>query len=115
MESEHKGTPPSRPRPSVIGPVILILAGLLLLLSNLGILSWSLWELLWRLWPVGLVAVGLDMLIGRRTSWGGWVVLAVTLVLVAVSIWFMNTWPMGSDFETVRPFRHPFWGPGRWW
>ncbi len=52
----------------VLGPVFLIAAGVVFLLNNTGILPWSIWGNLWRLWPLALVAIGLDMLFGRRNA-----------------------------------------------
>jgi hypothetical protein len=50
----------------IVGPVILIALGVVLLLNNLGVLPWDVWGDLWRLWPLALIAVGLDLVIGRR-------------------------------------------------
>lgn len=52
--------------PPLAGPVILIAAGILLLLNNLGILPWAIWGDLWRLWPLALIAIGIDLIIGKR-------------------------------------------------
>ncbi|HET9492600.1 MAG TPA: DUF5668 domain-containing protein, partial [Chloroflexia bacterium] len=64
------GQPPVREQrrngPPIVGPIILIGAGVLFLLNNLGIVDWGIWESLWRLWPIVLIAIGLDLLIGRR-------------------------------------------------
>jgi hypothetical protein len=45
--------------------VLLIGAGLLFLLDNLGVINFNVWEL-WRLWPLLLIAIGLDLILGRR-------------------------------------------------
>jgi hypothetical protein len=50
----------------ILGPVLLILAGVLFLLNTLDILPWGVWGSLWRLWPLVLIAIGLDMIFGRR-------------------------------------------------
>ncbi|HYF91718.1 MAG TPA: LiaF domain-containing protein [Symbiobacteriaceae bacterium] len=79
---------PERPRRrSVVGPVILILLGLAFLTHNLGIFTFNIWELMWKLWPLWLVAVGLDMIIGRRTSWGSWIVLGLVLAVIGGAVW----------------------------
>ncbi|HKP51401.1 MAG TPA: toast rack family protein [Chloroflexia bacterium] len=51
----------------ILGPIFLILAGVLFLLNNMGVLPWAIWGQLWRLWPLVLIAIGLDMLFGRRS------------------------------------------------
>ena len=66
----HMGAP-------IVGPVILIAAGIVLLLNNLGVLPWGIWGDLWRLWPLALIAVGLDLIIGRRRPF-------VSLILILI-------------------------------
>lgn len=83
---EQNATSPKRR--SVVGPVILIVLGLVFLADNLNLLNWNAWEILWKLWPVWLIAVGLDIIIGRRVWWGSWVVLAVTLAIAGTSLFF---------------------------
>lgn len=51
----------------VLGPVMLILAGSVFLLNNLGLVSWDVWGEVWRLWPLIPIAIGLDMILGRRS------------------------------------------------
>jgi hypothetical protein len=58
-----------RRRPSVVGPLILILVGCVFLLENAGVLPRNTWQSLWRLWPVVLVLVGLELLVGQRVPW----------------------------------------------
>ncbi|MFZ5815685.1 MAG: LiaI-LiaF-like domain-containing protein [Bacillota bacterium] len=82
--------PPTAPAPrgpSIVGPVLLILLGLAFLAQNLELLDVNIWTLLLRLWPVWLIAVGLDLLLGRRTAWGSWIVLGVVLTVIAGVVW----------------------------
>ena len=51
----------------VLGPVLLILAGTVFLLNNLGVLPWNVWGDVWRLWPLIPIAIGLDIIVGRRS------------------------------------------------
>lgn len=93
--------PPRRPR-SVVGPVILILLGLAFLLNNLDILPFNMWSFLWRLWPVWLIAIGLDILIGRRVAWGSYVVLGLVLAIVGGSMWFYSFFGPAISGELLR-------------
>lgn len=68
-------------RGGFVWPVVLIGAGVVFLLSNLGIISSEVWITLLRLWPLLLIAVGLDLLVGRRFPLGS-ALLAVVLVVV---------------------------------
>ncbi len=73
---------PQRHTPSLFWPIILIAGGSVLLLSNLGYLPTPSWNLLWKLWPVFLIALGIDVMIGRRTILG--VVISSILMLILV-------------------------------
>ncbi len=77
-------------RVSLVGPVILIGLGIVFLLNNLGALTWNVWEVIFRLWPVLLIAVGLDLLIGRRSVWGSLLALALTLAVFAGALWLFG-------------------------
>jgi hypothetical protein len=54
--------------PSLVGPILLIAAGVLLLLNQTGQLPWAIWGTLWRFWPVILILVGLEVVIGVSGS-----------------------------------------------
>lgn len=63
--SEQYSTPPAAPaaRPRRLLPLVLIGIGLLVLVSNAGPLGSMLWSVLW---PIGLVAVGVDLITEGR-------------------------------------------------
>lgn len=71
-------------RRSLVGPLILIGLGVIFLLNNLGMLGWSVWETLWKLWPVLLIAIGLEVLLGRGTAWGALVVVLIVFGLAGI-------------------------------
>ena len=107
--------------PSFFWPLVLIGAGVVLLLSNLGYLQWQSWNTLWRLWPLLLIALGIDVLIGRRSTVGaiisGLLILlligsAVAVVLFAPHIPGLAnlTQPVESRIEHVE---HPLAGVER--
>jgi hypothetical protein len=66
-------------RTPLLGPLLLISAGVLFLLNNLGMVPWSIWETLGRLWPLILIAIGIDLVVGRRSP-----VISLLLVLAVV-------------------------------
>lgn len=68
-------------RGGLVGPLLLIGIGVVFLLNNLGVLAVSVWDVIFRLWPVILIAIGLDLIIGRRSVWGALLVLVLILVL----------------------------------
>jgi hypothetical protein len=52
----------------LVGAAFMIGVGTVFLLANLGYLALDVWSLILRLWPLLLVAIGFDIIIGRR-SW----------------------------------------------
>jgi hypothetical protein len=52
-------------------------------LSNLGAWPWGISESLWRLWPVLLIALGLDLIVGRGRRWLSGLLLAVLVLVLA--------------------------------
>lgn len=71
-------------RSSIVMPILLILLGFAFLGQELGLIDVSIWTLLWRLWPVWLIAMGLDLMLGRRTANGSWIILGVVVAIVIV-------------------------------
>lgn len=78
--------------PSLVWPIILIMAGVLFLLSNMGILDVNFWEL-WRLWPVLLILAGLEIILGRRSFLGNIIVLIITIAVVVGVVILLITAP----------------------
>jgi hypothetical protein len=92
---------PARRRPGFVGPTLLIGAGLLLLLHNLGVVAWEAWANLWRLWPIVLIAVGLDILIGRRSALGSALVAGATLAALFGGIWLLTATATPAGQEMI--------------
>jgi hypothetical protein len=119
-EASISPAPPQGRRrpPSFFWPLILVGSGVLLLLSNLGYVPWGSWNVLWRLWPLLLIALGIDVLIGRRTLVGAIVsgILlamliagAVLIVLFAQNIPALRSAVQGSEWQTEH-VEHPLDG-----
>jgi hypothetical protein len=91
-------------RGGLVGPAIVIALGVLFLLNNLGYLGRGVWGTLVRLWPDLLIAVGLDLLVGRRSILGSALVVLLVLAALAGAIWWTGYWmPAGMAItnETV--------------
>ncbi len=80
-----------RSGPSLVWPVFLIGVGIIFLLNNLGILDWDVWYMLGRLWPLLLVAIGLDVIFGRRK--GIWPAIGLVLIIAVFASggWLVRT------------------------
>lgn len=79
-------SPSGQSRRHVVGPLILLAAGVLLLLNNLDLLPWSIWHDLWPYWPVLLVLLGLEAVLSGRVAWGTLVMLIVLLPILGIVV-----------------------------
>jgi hypothetical protein len=70
-----------------VGAVIWGGIGLFLLLSNLGMLPYASWTVLLRWWPVLLIAVGLDLIIGRHSIWSAVIGIVLGVVILGGVVW----------------------------
>ena len=73
-----------RRRSSIVLPSVLILLGILLLLQNLGFVDWNVWMAIARFWPLILIALGLELIVGRG-SVSTSVILIIILIIIAGS------------------------------
>lgn len=86
---------------SVFWPILLIGIGALWLLNTLNLLpGWS-WVSIWRLWPVFLIAIGLDLLIARRSPILGAIVALATIGLVVGLIFAGKTIGISSNPDVI--------------
>lgn len=74
-------------RDGFIVPVLFIGVGSLLLLDNLGYLAISALDFILRLWPVLLIAIGFDIIFGRRSIWLSLVGAVIVLAVLAGALW----------------------------
>lgn len=73
-------------RRSIVFPALLVGLGLYLLANNLGWIETSPWKAIATLWPLFLVAIGIDLLLGRARLWV--VLLVAGLFTVACLVLF---------------------------
>lgn len=99
-EQKHK-------RVDLVGPVLLIVVGVILLLNVLGILEWSIWWTILRLWPIFLIALGLELLLGRWSLWGSILAVVLVLAIFAGALWLSTTDLLGTSELTTKEIRQP--------
>lgn len=85
MSPQAPRTPASGPR-HVVGPLILLAAGVLLLLNNLNVVPWTVWRDIWPFWPVLLVLLGIEAFVAGRVAWGTLVLLVVMLPIIGLAV-----------------------------
>ena len=81
--------------------------GLASLLSNFGRISWSTWEILLSLWPVIIVALGIDLVLGRQSWWSRLAASVLILMVMGGIILFfdMDSADKSSDWTNVEQLR----------
>jgi hypothetical protein len=84
----------------LVGPILLIALGIFFLLSNLGVITWSFWEAAARLWPIVLIALGLDLMIGRRSFLASMLVVLVTVGMLAAGLFWIGPDSRGGERVT---------------
>ena len=81
------------------GATVVTGLGVLFLLGNLGYLTLSTWDLILRLWPLIIVAIGLDLLIGKRRPWSAVAGILVGLVVTAGIFWLVINTSLTTNFN----------------
>jgi hypothetical protein len=97
MSEQH----PHKRGGSLVFPILLIVLGVLFLLDNLNITNGIDWDTIVKLWPILLVALGLEIILGRRVSFGA-IFLIVILVLIAGAVAWWSV--VGTGERTTQSF-----------
>ena len=72
----------------IVGPTFTIGIGAIFLINNLNILNWGAWASVLRLWPVLIIAIGLEIFIGRKNILLSTIGVGFALTLLAAGLWF---------------------------
>lgn len=109
MGEPRRGEVSGECRRSFFWPIMLIGFGVVMLLSNLGLFPAAGWSVLWRLWPLALIALGIDVLFGCRSTVGALLsgVLIFMLVGGAIGVaFFAQNLPALIQFTQETGYRH---------
>jgi hypothetical protein len=87
-------------RQGLVGATVMIVLGIVFLLSNLGYLDLNVWATIFRLWPILLIAIGFDVLIGRRSLIASLIGLVVILAILAGALWISGIGVAGGRSVT---------------
>lgn len=78
-------------RKGLAGATLWIGLGVTFTLINFDILALSIWQVILSLWPLFLIAIGFDILIGRRSKLLGAFGILLMTALLAGSLWLLST------------------------
>lgn len=96
---------------SLVFPILLIVIGVLFLLDNIGLVGGIDWSTVWKLWPVIIIAMGLEILLGRRVSFGAAFLMITIVVIAGAAIWWSVIVNTGD--RTTEHFEWPIDGTER--
>lgn len=77
-------------REGLVDPTFLIGVGIVFLMGNLGYLNVNTWQLILTLWPILLIAIGFDILVGRRSLWLSLLGMVVIILILLGSLWLFG-------------------------
>lgn len=77
-------------REGLVASTLMAGLGVVFLMNNFGYLALNVWEVVLRLWPLLVIAVGFDLIIGRRSFLASLVGLVVILTLLAGGLWWFG-------------------------
>ena len=77
-------------RQGVVAPAFFIAIGAVILLNNLDIVQWNVWEVILNLWPVLIIAIGLDILVARRSFLGAILAIILLFAVLAGALWVIG-------------------------
>jgi hypothetical protein len=95
---------------SVFGPFLFIGLGIVLLLQQLGMIQWSIWDITFRFWPLLVIAVGLDILVARRSFLGAVAGLVILIALLLGGIYLMGPGPTRGTVISSEKVSYPLEG-----
>lgn len=94
-------------RGSLLFPLVVIALGVVLLLTNLGVVSTDIWGELVRFWPVLLIALGIDVLVGRPSFGSALSTLITACVIVALGLAGFFLFGPEAWVTEQQTFAHP--------
>jgi hypothetical protein len=90
-------------RGGLVGPLLLIGIGVIFLLQRMDLLAINFWDFIFRLWPILLIAIGIDLLIARRSIWGSLIALILIIAVMVGGVYLLGV-QAGTSLpaETIR-------------
>jgi hypothetical protein len=74
----------------VVRSVFWIVLGVVFFLSEIGLANWDSLAIILKFWPLILIAIGLDIILPRRSLWASVLGLITMLAVFASALWFMG-------------------------
>ena len=89
-------------RRGLVGATVMICLGAIFLMANFGLLAIDMWSLVLQFWPILLIAIGFDIIIGRRSVLLALLGVLVVIVILVGAVWFSGFNTSGSQITTAN-------------
>ncbi|MGW8249826.1 MAG: LiaF transmembrane domain-containing protein [Anaerolineales bacterium] len=100
-------------REGLVASAFMIGVGVIFLLANLGYLNVSVWQMILTLWPILIIAIGFDILIGRRSLLASIAGILVIIAILLGSLWLFGATISGGAALTGEQFEQALNGATR--
>jgi hypothetical protein len=81
---------------------VMICLGAIFLMANFGLLAIDIWSLVLQFWPILLIAIGFDIIIGRRSILLSLLGVLVVIVILVGAVWFSGFSTSGSQITAAN-------------
>jgi hypothetical protein len=89
-------------RRGLVGATVMICLGAIFLMANFGLLAIDIWSLVLQFWPILLIAIGFDIIIGRRSILLALLGVLVVIVILVGAVWFSGFNTSGSQLTAAN-------------
>lgn len=86
----------------LVGATVMICLGAIFLMANFGLLAIDIWSLVLQFWPVLLIAIGFDIIVGRRSILLSLFGVVVVVAILVGAVWFSSFNTSGSQITAAN-------------
>lgn len=89
-------------RRGLVGATVMICLGAIFLMANFGLLAIDIWGLVLQFWPVLLIAIGFDIIVGRRSILLSLLGVLVVVAILVGAVWYSSYSTAGMQLTTAN-------------
>jgi hypothetical protein len=86
----------------LVGATVMICLGAIFLMANFQLLALDIWSLILQFWPVLLIAIGFDIIIGRRSILLSLLGVVVVVAILVGAVWYTSFSTAGMQITAAN-------------